>query len=148
MPTQAIASASPDEPGTALLSWDHPLAAVAARNCQKHSTPLADLVGLVACGSCWSDALFADWLFARENDLPLDVTPDPYDIDDIAVDRAVRQIIGADDQADAEDLAFDALTEVERAEAKRRLTDIRNQRNRSYTFVCSRAAAARREARR
>jgi hypothetical protein len=146
MPVKAIASASPDEPGTARLSWEHPLAAVAARNCQKHSTILVDLVGGVACMPCWADAVLADLLLAIECDLPWDCESDPYLVDEIAVDRAVRQIVGADDQADAEELAFDALTEVERAEAKRRLAEIRNRRNRTYRFVCSRAAAARREA--
>ncbi|GAA1384119.1 hypothetical protein [Catellatospora chokoriensis] len=132
MPVQAIASAAADEPGTGPLSWAHPLAAVAARNCQKHSTTLPQLIGGVACSPCWDDALVADYLFAAEHGLPLALEVDPSYVDTVAVDRAVR----------GEALE---LTELERAEVRRRLGQIRDRRNRSYQYVCSRAAAARRE---
>jgi len=135
MPVQAIASAAADEPGAGQLAWDHPLAAVAARHCQKHCTPLAELVGGVACSPCWDDALIADYLFAAEHGLPLELVVDPSYIDEIAVELAVR---GHEVE----------LTELERGEVRRRLADIRTRRNRGYTFVCSRAAKARREAKR
>lgn len=133
MPKQAIASAPADEPAHARLTITHPLAAVAARNCTGHTHDLADLVGGVACGWAWTKALTDDLMFALDCGLPLDIEPDPSYIDEIAVRRAMR----------GEDLE---LTDCERAEVKRRLAAIRDRRNRGYTFVCSRAAAARREA--
>ncbi|GAB4050203.1 hypothetical protein [Catellatospora paridis] len=140
MPAQAIASAPADEPAHARLTIAHPLAAVAARNCADHThdladhTPdLADLVGGVACGAAWAKALHDDFMFALECGLPLDVEPDPFYIDEVAVRRAMR-----DEPVE--------LTELERAEVRRRLSAIRDRRNRPYWFVCSRAAAVRREA--
>ncbi|GAA1608824.1 hypothetical protein ACFQY4_00210 [Catellatospora bangladeshensis] len=135
MPVQAIASAPADEPGAAWLTTDHPLAGVAARRCVGHvHLDPADLLGGVACGSAWATALTDDLLFAVECGLPLDIEPDPSYIDEIAVRRAMR----------GERLE---LTECERAEVRRRLAEVRARRNRGYRFVCSRAAAARREAR-
>jgi hypothetical protein len=125
------------------MTWDHPLAAVAARNCQKHATTLPALMGGVACSDCWDDALIADFLFAVENDLPLELEVDPSYVDEIAVERSVRRALGTDDQADTE-----ALTALERTEVRRRLSEIRTRRNRGYQFVCSHAAAARREVQR
>ncbi|MFC7243691.1 hypothetical protein ACFQO7_14525 [Catellatospora aurea] len=133
MPTQAIASAPADEPAHARLTIAHPLAAVAARNCADHTHDLADLVGGVACGGAWSKALHDDFMFALECGLPLDLEADPSYVDEVAVRRAMR----------GEDLE---LTELERAEVRRRLAAIRARRNRPYRFACSRAAAARREA--
>ncbi|GIG03159.1 hypothetical protein [Catellatospora citrea] len=133
MPVQAIASAPADEPGAAWLTNEHPLAGVAARHCASHvHIDPADLVGQVACGSAWAKALTDDLLFALECGLPLEIEPDPFYVDEVAVRRAMR----------GEELE---LTELERAEVKRRLTAIRNRRNRPYRFACSHAAATRRE---
>ncbi|MFC7245165.1 hypothetical protein ACFQO7_22035 [Catellatospora aurea] len=135
MPVQAIASAPADEPGAAWLTYANPLAPVAARHCagHVHHDP-ADLLGGIACESAWAKALTDDLLIALECDLPLIVEADPTYIDEIAVERAVR----------GEELE---LTELERAEVKRRLAEVRDRRNRGYRFVCSRAAARRRTAR-
>ncbi|MFC7246057.1 hypothetical protein ACFQO7_26570 [Catellatospora aurea] len=134
MPVQAIASAPADEPGAAWLTTEHPLAAVASRHCAGHvHIDPADLLGHVACGSAWAKALTDDLLLAIEHGLPLDIEPDPSYIDEVAVRRAMR----------GEELE---LTECERAEVRRRLAEVRTRRNRGYRFVCSRAAAARREA--
>ncbi|MEV4417779.1 hypothetical protein [Catellatospora sp. NPDC049609] len=134
MPVQAIASAPADEPAHDRLTINHPLAAVAARNCMGHTHDLADLAGGVACGSAWAKALHDDFMFALECGLPLDFEPDPTYIDEVALRRVMR----------GERLE---LTECERAEVKRRLAEVARRRNRGYRFVCSRAAAARREAR-
>ncbi|MFD0600162.1 hypothetical protein ACFQZ4_54035 [Catellatospora coxensis] len=112
---------------------------MAARNCAGHvHIDPADLVGEVACGSAWAKALTDDLLFALECGLPLEIEPDPFYVDEVAVRRAVR----------AEELNLRGerleLTELERAEVKRRLAAIRTRRNRPYRFVCSRAAAVRR----
>ncbi|MEU7820168.1 hypothetical protein [Catellatospora sp. NPDC049133] len=133
MPTQAIASAPADEPGAARLTIAHPLAAVAARNCATHGHDLADLVGGVACGAAWTQALHDDFMFALECGLPLDLEADPSYVDEVAVRRAMRGEVLE-------------LTDLERAEVRRRLAAICDRRNRPYRFACSRAAAARREA--
>ncbi|MBV1851892.1 hypothetical protein [Catellatospora tritici] len=146
MPVQAIVSAAADEPA-GLLTADHPLAAVAARKCQNSHLPhlLPALVAGVACGGCWADVVVADLVFAIENGLPWDIEVDPEYIDEVAVDRAVRLALetSADDEAA---YAHVELTTGERAEVRQRLASIRQRRNRRYRFVCSRAAAARREA--
>ncbi|MDI1466282.1 hypothetical protein QEZ54_35425 [Catellatospora sp. KI3] len=145
MPSQAIAAAAAPDPGTGPLNWNHPLAELAARHCQ--ATHLVVLTRPVACEPCWDAVLLADWMFAAEFDLPLDVEVDPSYVDDVAVDRAVKAARDADAQDDDEAAwAHLALTDAERAEVRRRLAEIRTRRNRRYRFVCSRAAAARRDA--
>jgi hypothetical protein len=131
VPAQIIAPSAADEPGTDRLTKDHPLAAVAARLCQRHPAAFVDLVGGVACGGCWSTALFNDFMLALECGLPLELDADPSYIDQVAVERALR--------GEALD-----LTAMERTEVRRRLAAIRSRRNQPYRFVCSRAAAARR----
>jgi hypothetical protein len=134
MPVQAIAPAAAGEPGEARLTWDHPLATVAARICgQQHPDTCPARLGDVACGPCWFTALLNDFRFALDHDLPLEIEVDPLYVDEIAVERAMR----------GEELE---LTDLERAEVRRRLADVRTRRNRSYAFTCSRAAAARRDA--
>ncbi|GAA2377363.1 hypothetical protein Cme02nite_20760 [Catellatospora methionotrophica] len=132
MPTKVIAAAPADEPGAAWLTHTNPLAPVAARHCAGHIHDLADLLGGIACEDAWAKALTADLLVALEFDLPLILEADPTYIDEVAVARAMR----------GEDLE---LTELERAEVRRRLAEVRTHRNR-VRFTCSRAAAARREA--
>lgn len=134
MPAQITASAAADGPGISRWTWEHPLAAVAARTCAQHPTPLPDLIGGVACLPCWEQAIIADLLFAFAHDLPVDLVVDPFYVDEIAVERAMRG-----DDAD--------LTEIERTEVRRRLAEVRTRRNRAYRFVCSRAATTRREVR-
>lgn len=116
MPTKVIAPPMAGDPRDAQLTWDHPLAVVAARNCQKHPTVLENLIGGVACEGCWDDTLLADYLFAAEHDLPIEITVDPFYIDEIAVELAVK---GHEVE----------LTELERTEVKRRLAAIANRRN-------------------
>ncbi len=69
------------------LIEDHPLAGVAAAHCRDHDVPL---VGGVACGRCWEQAIRDDERFAVENDLPRELTVDPEDIDEVAVDRVCQ----------------------------------------------------------
>jgi hypothetical protein len=130
MPAQAIALAAAGEPGESRWTWDHPLAAVAARTCQTHSAVPADLIGGVACAPCWQFVLITDLVFAIENDLSRELEVDASYVDEVAVERAMR----------GEALE---LTALERVEVRRRLAEVRDRRNRSYRFVCSRAAAAR-----
>lgn len=63
----------------------HPLARVAAGHCDSHSAPL---VGGLACGACWERAIRDDERFVTEFGLPRQLTRDPEDIDEIAVERA------------------------------------------------------------
>jgi hypothetical protein len=67
------------------LSTSHPLAHVAAERCQDHKGPL---VGGVACGRCWEQAIRDDERVVVEFDLPRDLSPDPFYVDIVAVERA------------------------------------------------------------
>jgi hypothetical protein len=112
------------QPGRKSLSWSHPLARPARRLCSPGvHTPL---VGNVACGDCWDAAFAADAAFAEEFELPPieQVEPDLSYVDEVAVTRALsgRSV---------------RLTKAEKATLRGR---------RVYTFVCSRAAEARRKA--
>jgi hypothetical protein len=71
------------------------------------------------------------------------------DFDDVAVDRALRDLIetemyGAEFPGRYRP-PVPVLTEAEQVEVARRLRAVRDRRNRSYRFVCSKAAAARRD---
>ena len=68
------------------LGPSHPLARVAQARCQ-HTAPL---VGGVACGACWEQAIRDDERFVVENDLTRDLVSDPGLIDEVAVERAVN----------------------------------------------------------
>jgi hypothetical protein len=67
----------------------HPLAAVAAWRCHGHLSPV---VGGVACGSCWEQAIRDDERFAVESELPRELHTDPELIDEVAIERAMRGI--------------------------------------------------------
>lgn len=131
MPAQAIAPPCAEEPSSGRWTWGHPLAPVAARNCAKHNHTPVLLVGGVACRSCWDLAIVTDLEFALEFGLPIEPTTDPLYVDEIAVEKATR----------GEPVE---LTRLERRVVRQRLRAARDHRNRSYTFVCSRASAVRR----
>lgn len=71
------------------------------------------------------------------------------DVDDVAVDRALRDLIETEMYGEEFPDRYrpepPVLTEAEQTEVTRRLRALRDRRNRSYRFVCSKAAAARRE---
>jgi hypothetical protein len=67
------------------LGASHPLATLAAARCE-HVTPL---VGGVACGACWEQAIRDDERFVVENDLPGELVTDPDLVDEVAVERAM-----------------------------------------------------------
>ena len=69
------------------LSTTHPVASVAAEHCNQHAAPL---VGGVACGKCWEQAIRDDERFAIENGLPAELATDPFLVDHVAVARAMQ----------------------------------------------------------
>ena len=69
----------------------HSVAAAARRNCGRtHHLPAGELLGGVACSSCWEEAIRADERIVVECDLPREVEPDPDYLDEVAIRRAVR----------------------------------------------------------
>jgi hypothetical protein len=71
---------------------EHPLAEVARHRCRElgHRSDPDHRVGPVACGPCWEAAIRADERFAVENDLD-DADPVPADdLDEIALEKAMR----------------------------------------------------------
>lgn len=48
------------------------------------------LVGGVACGLCWEQAIRDDARFALENGLPAELLADPFLVDEVAITRAVQ----------------------------------------------------------
>lgn len=130
MPVQAIAPASAGEPPHALWGWNHPLAAVAARRCQKHPTALPELLGGVACGACWELAIRDDEQFRIEYNLPRDLDVDLSYVDQVAVEQAVngREV---------------PLTEAERHEVRQRLRGLARRRNVARRYICAVSAVTR-----
>ena len=74
------------------FSAAHPLAEAARHRCRQldHRTDPNHCVGPVACGECWEAAIRADERFVVENDLD-DAEPVPADdLDEIALEKAMR----------------------------------------------------------
>lgn len=87
----------------------HPVATVAAWHCAAHlGLQRRRGLGGVACGACWELAIRDDERVAVECDLPREVAPDVFYIDEIAVERACRGDVVK-------------LTPAEEAEVTRRL---------------------------
>jgi hypothetical protein len=63
----------------------HPLADVAARACREPHRPL---VGQVACGACWEQAVRADERVVAAFGLDPELAPDPFHVDEVAVQQA------------------------------------------------------------
>ena len=67
------------------LGPTHPLAEIAAGHCTSHVAPL---VGGVACGACWEQAIRDDERVVVDFELSRDLVVDPSAVDEIAVERA------------------------------------------------------------
>lgn len=90
------------------LSKTHPLAYVARRRCRAlHPTIQSSRATHLACERCWEVVIRTDAQFAQDNNLP-PIEPEPFYIDEIAVERAMKG-----DQV--------RLTQAERLEAIKRM---------------------------
>jgi hypothetical protein len=63
----------------------HPLAELAQERCAGSGHPL---LRLGACGACWEQVVRDDERFVVECGLPRELTVDPSDVDEVAVNRA------------------------------------------------------------
>lgn len=74
------------------FSRSHPLAEPAGRLCaQSHKKgPVDLLIGSVACGACWEQAIRIDERFVIDNGVERTIIPDPTYVDPIAVERALK----------------------------------------------------------
>ncbi len=67
----------------------HSVAAIAREHCTRtHHLSALELLGGVACASCWEKAIRADERIVVEFDLPREMDTDPTYVDWVAVDRA------------------------------------------------------------
>lgn len=104
----------------------HPLAEIARRRCRElgHHNEFKRAVGLVACGECWEAVIRADERIVVECDLD-DAEPVPADdIDEIAVELAMRGqhvVLSAAEQATAIRRLHDAGLTVHQTAARLRL---------------------------